>query len=98
MLRRERAAVLYGDDLPDLADEETPPVSDAMAAGQRDALVRDAMADLSPEQREVVRRAFFEEQPHSAIAEALDLPLGTVKSRLRLAFKKLRDRLENLRI
>lgn len=96
MLRRERATVVYGVEFPEAPDEETPLASDAMAASQRDASVRDAMADLSPEQQEVVRRAFFEEEPHTVIAAALDLPLGTVKSRLRLAFKKLRDRLEDV--
>ena len=58
--------------------------------------MREALKLLPPDQQEVVRRSFFDEQPHSEIAEALNLPLGTVKSRLRLAFAKLRDRLEDL--
>mgnify|MGYP003968016787 CR=1 FL=1 len=37
--------------------------------------------------------AFFEEKAHVEIAEELDLPLGTVKSRIRLAFKRLRSEL-----
>lgn len=53
--------------------------------------VREAMLALPEEQREIVWLSFFEGLPHSAIAEKLDLPLGTVKSRLRLAFKKVRD-------
>ncbi len=44
----------------------------------------------------MLRRAYFEDKSHSAIAEELDLPLGTVKSRLRLAMVKLRAALENL--
>jgi len=53
--------------------------------------VRKAILALPPEQREIVWLSFFEGLPHSAIAGKLDLPLGTVKSRLRLAFKKVRD-------
>lgn len=53
--------------------------------------VREAIFELPPEQAQIVMLSFFEGLPHSAIAERLDLPLGTVKSRLRLAFRKVRD-------
>jgi RNA polymerase sigma-70 factor (ECF subfamily) len=46
--------------------------------------------ELPAEQLEVVRLAFFEGLTHSEICQQLELPLGTVKSRLRLAFAKLR--------
>ena len=52
--------------------------------------IADALAVLSEEQRQVVRLSFFEDRPHSEIATRLSLPLGTVKSRLRLALIKLR--------
>jgi RNA polymerase sigma-70 factor (ECF subfamily) len=45
-------------------------------------------------QIEVLRLAFFLESPHSEIARTLDLPLGTVKSRIRNAMIKLRSILE----
>ena len=64
--------------------------SPAAAAAARDARVRDALADLSEEQRETVRLAFFSGLTQTEIAEAQNAPLGTVKSRLRLAFKRLR--------
>jgi RNA polymerase sigma-70 factor (ECF subfamily) len=51
---------------------------------------------LSVEQRQVVQLSFYEERAHSEIAERLALPLGTVKSRLRLALGKLRAALEEL--
>ena len=73
---------------------ETEPASEAAFSElERDAAVRAALADLSEDQREVIRLAFYEGRPHSEIAEALGLPLGTVKSRLRLAFGKLRGAL-----
>lgn len=45
---------------------------------------------LPPEQRQLIELAFFEDLSHSEIAAGLNLPLGTIKSRLRLAFHKLR--------
>ncbi len=69
------------------------PAEAALSEGRRDDAVRAAMASLSEEQLDVVRLSFFEGLAHAEIAERLDLPLGTVKSRLRLAFRHLRTRL-----
>ena len=66
-----------------------------LATAQTSAQVRSALAKLSPEQVRVVEMSFFEERPHPEIAEALDIPIGTVKSRLRLAMKRLRSILGN---
>jgi DNA-directed RNA polymerase specialized sigma24 family protein len=52
--------------------------------------VRIAMRDLPGEQLELIRFAFYEGLSHSEIAERTNLPLGTVKSRIRLAFGRLR--------
>jgi len=52
--------------------------------------LREALDALPPEQLEVVRLAYFSDHTHFEIADLLDLPLGTVKSRMRLAFKKIR--------
>lgn len=94
-LRRERSTVTYGHVPPD-GEDESDGAETALADEQSDALMREAIAGLPPDQQEVIRRSFFEDQPHSAIAAALDLPLGTVKSRLRIAFAKLRTRMEKL--
>lgn len=56
--------------------------------------VRAALKALSSEQEEIIRLSFFRDRPHSEIARELDLPLGTVKSRIRRALGKLRDMLE----
>jgi RNA polymerase sigma-70 factor (ECF subfamily) len=53
-----------------------------------------AIARLSNEQSAVIRMGFVEDRPHSEIAEALRIPLGTVKSRIRLATNRLKDFLE----
>lgn len=51
--------------------------------------------DLLPEpQRKVVQAVYLEELPHQQVADMFDIPLGTVKSRLRLAVEKLRSSIE----
>ena len=68
---------------------------DNVDAAQRDRMVRTALDLLPPEQLELVRLAFFDGLSHSEIAERTGLPLGTVKSRLRLAFSRLRRALDD---
>ena len=55
-----------------------------------------ALGALPPDQREVVELSFIAELPHGDIAQKLGIPLGTVKSRLRLAYQRLRPILEDL--
>ncbi len=76
-----------------LPEPETAP-DDAVSAGEREARVRDAVQDLPAEQLELLQFAFFDGLTHREIAEKSGLPLGTVKSRLRLAFQKLRGKLD----
>lgn len=73
-------------------EPEATPEQEAEVA-TRDAQVRAAMATLTPDQLDVVRLAFFTGLSHGDIAERLGAPLGTVKSRLRLAFQRLRGEL-----
>jgi RNA polymerase sigma-70 factor (ECF subfamily) len=66
---------------------------DALDAAERETRVREAIAGLPPEQYDLLRLAFYEGLSHVEIAERTGAPLGTVKSRIRLAFAKLRVRL-----
>jgi RNA polymerase sigma-70 factor (ECF subfamily) len=91
--RRARARVLDEDD-PTLQPAAEIGADEAVANDDRDAHVRAAVSQLPEEQREMLRAAFFLGQSHSEIAEATGLPLGTVKSRIRLAFGKLKKVLE----
>lgn len=63
---------------------------DRIDAAQRRQRVRAALDALPQDQMTLVTLAFFEDLSHSTIAQMLNLPLGTVKSRLRLAFARLR--------
>jgi RNA polymerase sigma-70 factor (ECF subfamily) len=89
VFRRDRRETLDAKDPAFEPPAEVRPDGAAEAA-EREAQVRRAMDDLPPEQRDLVRRAFYEDLSHSEIAASTGVPLGTVKSRLRLAFAKLK--------
>ena len=73
------------------------PADQALQSRQDAESLRHAVAALPPEQSEMLQQAYFEDMSHAEIAARLDLPLGTVKSRLRLAKEKLRQALEGVR-
>lgn len=56
--------------------------------------VRGALSELSPEQRETIELAYFRGYTHSQIAQLMEVPLGTVKGRMRIALHKLKSLLE----
>jgi len=64
---------------------------------EREARVRAALSKLSEEQAAIVRLSFFQDKPHAQIAQELGIPLGTAKSRVRLALSRLRTLLEDLK-
>lgn len=78
------------DDADDIVD--SPEI--LMTRGEDVSRVAAALLRLSEEQSRVVRMSFIEERPHAEIAESLGIPLGTVKSRIRLAMNRLRDLLD----
>lgn len=81
---------------PALLPEEEPRADVELERTERDRRIRKAFDALPPNQRAVVTLHFYEDEPHAAIAERLNLPLGTVKSRLRLAFGRIRKELGDL--
>jgi len=90
VIRRERRPELTPEDF--LPEPEAEP-DEALAAADGEGRVRAALRTLPPEQVQVVELSFFSDKPHSQIAAELDIPLGTVKSRLRLAMARLRAHL-----
>jgi len=80
------------DDVDDPLLRPTPaPSPDAVAAAQQwEEKVAAAIGNLPAEQAEMLRLAYFDDRSHTDIAAALKVPLGTVKSRLRLAIGRLR--------
>jgi RNA polymerase sigma-70 factor, ECF subfamily len=78
--------------LGDLPATDQPPDEQAVWAGQA-ARIRGALEGISALQRVAIELAFFEGLTHAEISERLELPLGTVKTRIRQGLLTLRDRL-----
>ncbi len=88
LLRRQNRPELDADDVMAMTEPEATQ-DEIMASQQSDAIVRQSLSILPEDQKRVLTMAFFEEKSHSQIAEDLSLPLGTVKSRIRLAMNRL---------
>lgn len=91
-----RASSAKSDDEAERIADEAPHPDSAIAASQVKARVKDALGALSEEQLRVVELSFYQDLAHAEIAETLGIPLGTVKSRLRLAMAKLRAALGDI--
>jgi len=76
---------------------EDPDGEDNLFARQRSQKVAMALSELPEDQRQIIELAFMEDISQSEIATRLKLPLGTVKSRMRLAYGKLKNKLEDLK-
>jgi RNA polymerase sigma-70 factor, ECF subfamily len=86
-IRRERRPEL---DPEDFLPEAAPAADDRIVLADNEAQLRAALKDLPADQIQVIELSFFADKPHSEIAAQLDIPLGTVKSRLRLAMARLK--------
>lgn len=78
---------------PAFVPDEVAPADEIYSAEQDAERLRKAIVKLPADQAELLKLSFYEEISHGMIAERLNLPLGTVKSRIRLAFSRLRDML-----
>jgi RNA polymerase sigma-70 factor (ECF subfamily) len=87
MIRREKRPEL---DPEDFVPEAGPAADDGMVLADDEGRLRVALKALPADQVQVVELSFFADKPHSQIASELGIPLGTVKSRLRLAMARLK--------
>lgn len=94
-LRREQRPEIDPDD-PALVPDPLETADHRVEARQANGRLRAALKALPPEQAEMLRLAYFEDKPHSVIALERGIPLGTVKSRLRLAMDRLRRALRDV--
>ncbi|HEV7249516.1 MAG TPA: sigma-70 family RNA polymerase sigma factor [Shinella sp.] len=81
--------------LPVDGDDAPPSIEDGVLGAERDERVRRALTTLSAEQQTIIRLSYFSEKSQTEIAGELGIPLGTVKSRTRLAMNRLRALLED---
>jgi RNA polymerase sigma-70 factor (ECF subfamily) len=97
-LRARRTAPSVGDNVDETPLAADPAADPEMQASleQRAELVRAALAGLPADQRTALELSFFNGLSHGEIAEQLHEPLGTVKTRIRSAMLRLRERLHPL--
>ena len=94
--QRRREELLEESVIDDRSGAGTDLIADAEASERR-ARVLAALDALPPEQRQVLEMAYFEGMSQTEIADRTHQPLGTIKTRVRLAMQKLRERLTALR-
>lgn len=94
-IRREQRPEIDPND-PMLTNEPEPSGDVVLSKTETNQRLRAAVQALPPEQIDVLKKNFFEDKPHSEVAAELGLPLGTVKSRVRLALAKLRQATRDL--
>lgn len=74
---------------------ETESAADSVIQAEESTAVRGALAELPPPQRLALELAYFEGLSQSEIAQRLNQPLGTIKTRMQLGMKKMRERLQD---
>ena len=89
--RRKKRVHVRGDGLPALNVLQSP--QEAYHLEEQRLLLRNALTALTPEERQVIEIAFFSERTYLEVAEELNQPLGTVKTRIRSGLGKLRQKL-----
>ena len=95
-VRKERVWQPLPDDHLEQVSEDAPP-DEAVSQNERQEAVREALGLLPPEQLEVIELCYMDGLSQSEAAERLELPIGTVKSRMRLAYSKLQPILTDVR-
>lgn len=95
--RLRRGRLQTRESLADPSDEPDAPLSGEEIAivAEREKQIRDALGSLSEDQATIVRLSYFADKPHAEISRELGIPLGTVKSRIRLALNRLHALLDS---
>ena len=83
------------EEMPDLPSLD-PDAGQVLAVQQEANHLAAALSRLAPEQAEALRAAYFDDIPHSRISEMTGVPLGTIKSRIRLGLERLRHELRSI--
>lgn len=77
--------------------ESEPDASQILGVEQETKQIRQALSRLKPDQRDIIQKAYMGELSHQEISAQTGLPLGTIKSRIRLGLERLRHDLKELR-
>lgn len=94
LIRKEKRPVPEALSVP---DDHEPDASQVLGMDQEAQLLRKALDKLTADQRSMLERAYFGELTHAEIRAETGLPLGTIKSRIRLGLQRLRHELQDLK-
>lgn len=94
LARRNRMPVAEPVEEPESAE---PDAAQIVALAQEARVLRAALDRLNPEQTRAIEQAYMDDMPHSEISRITGLPLGTIKSRIRLGLDRLRRELKDLK-
>lgn len=92
-----RRGPVIAEDVPESAEDTEPDAFQILAMDQERLALREALGRLAPEQARLLQKAYFEDMPHTEISAVTGLPLGTIKSRIRLGLARIRRELSDLR-
>lgn len=82
---------IYETETAERLEDESPLPPENMIRNQETFTLAQALESLPEEQAELIRKSFFEDKSHAQIAKETNIPLGTIKSRIRLALQRLRQ-------
>lgn len=94
LLRKGKHYTVDSDDPLYAIEDPEASATDTMIRNQSDEIVKQAMDALPEAQAAMIRKSFYEDKSHSVIAEEENIPLGTVKSRIRLAIERLKREID----
>lgn len=94
-VRPEQNSVDWAEDKLSMLPAGADDPEDATELSMEQKRIQKALANLPEDQRQAVALAYFQGMTHTEIAETLKVPLGTVKTRIRLAMQKLREMLRD---
>lgn len=92
-LRKNRRALPDKEEIAFDTGAESIDSGDMLNQAEEASIIEDALAGLPEEQAALIKKAFFEDKTHNDIASEENIPLGTVKSRIRLGLERLRHKL-----
>src|SRR5690606_40645429 len=95
LIRKQKKPSVPLDEIGDLVSPETAVEELAEWQEQKDQ-IQEAVSELSGEQQKMIQLFYFKGMTHETISTMCDIPLGTVKSRIRLALSKLKKTLHGV--
>lgn len=97
-IRKSSRTVSINENVDENMVEDKGNPEDSYIAGEKRKLVRDAISQLTPRQKKVIELSYYHQFSHSEIAERVGIPIGSVKSTIRVAMVKLKNIIKHVEV